>query len=60
MATYQVYTKVTGEKAILCKKCGLISVYPNDIEKLYCSHCKEFHKTINKNLKLKLNKYDKH
>jgi len=31
-----------GQLGIQCKKCGMISYHPTDVEKAYCGNCGKF------------------
>lgn len=37
------YEILEGGAAIRCKRCGLTSHNPNDVEQRFCSKCKRFH-----------------
>jgi hypothetical protein len=37
------YELLDAGRAIRCRRCGLTSHNPNDVELRYCGHCKLFH-----------------
>ncbi len=44
IAGYIVHETPQG-KAITCMRCGMTSFNKNDVERLWCSKCKEYHQT---------------